>query len=99
MIKKDTYKLMKKLISEYEMDYDEYKSNEPFLAEHVVVVSSETRYNPKYGDTRRCECGFTYLEHFRSKRYTGCRLTNNLYGRWRERLDDVRDRKIDKLLN
>ncbi len=46
------------------MTRDMEHTEPPYLEEETIVVIR--RYNPKFGDERRCMCGHYYYRHFDS---------------------------------
>ena len=56
------------------------ENEEPYIKETRIKIITEHKYNPKYGDSRECECGHTYYRHFDSYedmypigcKYCGC---------------------------
>jgi hypothetical protein len=39
-------------------------NEKPYIYINHVVVSTEQRYNPEYGNNRICQCGHEYYRHF-----------------------------------
>lgn len=69
VISEETYLEMKKLIAEYESNQLNKDSiSEPTEQPYVEVLSIKInrKYNPKYGDNRKCKCGHSYYRHFDS---------------------------------
>lgn len=66
MISEDNYLRMTKLIADYKVEQliDECYVEQPYLEE--VHVTVERKYNPNYGDYRKCKCGDYYHRHFDS---------------------------------
>lgn len=38
----------------------------PYIVEHKVTIEKVVKYNPNYGDNRKCKCGHSYYRHFDS---------------------------------
>lgn len=69
MITKKTYLEMKKLVANYESEQLNKQDvincvEQPYL--EVVTIKIDRKYNPKYGDDRKCKCGHPYYRHFDS---------------------------------
>ena len=69
MITEETYLEMKKLIANYESEQLNKHAviscvERPYL--EVVTIETDRKYNPKYGDDRKCKCGHPYHRHFDS---------------------------------
>jgi len=65
MISKETYLKMKELIAEYDGPRKvESKEEEPYIKGEIILETSGSKYNPKYGDNRVCKCGHSYYRHF-----------------------------------
>lgn len=64
MIDEKTYLKMKELIVQYELEQliGVSKQEEPYLVSYTI--EKHTKYNPEYGDNRKCECGHSYYRHF-----------------------------------
>lgn len=37
---------------------------QPYLTTTETITVTSYKYNPKYGDNRRCKCEHTYARHF-----------------------------------
>ncbi len=54
------------------------EEQKPYI--ELTVTTVERKYNPNYGDDRKCKCGHTYYRHFDSYeemypcgcKYCGC---------------------------
>ena len=69
MITEETYLEMKKLVAEYETEQLNKDAviicvEQPYL--EVVTIETDRKYNPKYGNDRKCKCGHAYHRHFDS---------------------------------
>ena len=69
MITEETYLEMKKLIANYESEqfkkHDiENSVEQPYI--EIINIETDRKYNPKYGDNRKCKCGHQYHRHFDS---------------------------------
>lgn len=52
---------------------------QPYIVKELVEVKITRCYNPKYGDSRMCECGHTYARHFdpyENMATVGCKYCN-----------------------
>lgn len=52
----DTFCDIQHLVEEYLQS----KENSPYIEEVTIIK----RYNPKFGDTKKCKCGHLYYRHF-----------------------------------
>ena len=69
MITEETYLEMKRLIANYESEQLNKHAvlscvERPYL--ELVTIETERKYNPNYGDDRKCKCGHPYYRHFDS---------------------------------
>jgi hypothetical protein len=61
IITEQVYLEMKKYCAEYESGNTD-QTEQPYIEE--LIIDTERKYNPKYGDDRICKCGDPYYRHF-----------------------------------
>jgi hypothetical protein len=79
----ETYLEMKKLIPNHEAEQLTIHNvvncvERPY--KEVVTIETEKKYNPNFGDDKKCKCGHSYYRHFDSYeqmeaigcKYCGC---------------------------
>ena len=69
MMTEKTYLKMKELIAKHEAEQLNIHNvvncvERPYL--EVVTVETEKKYNPNFGDDKKCKCGHSYYRHFDS---------------------------------
>jgi|688.fasta_scaffold1143268_2 hypothetical protein len=69
MMTKETYLEMKMLVDNYESERLNKHAviscvERPYL--EAVTIETDRKYNPKYGNDRKCKCGHPYHRHFDS---------------------------------
>ena len=83
MITEKTYLEMKEIIAKHEAEQLTIHNvvncvERPYL--EIVTVETEKKYNPNFGDDKKCKCGHSYYRHFDSYeqmeaigcKYCGC---------------------------
>lgn len=83
MITEITYLEMKEIIAKHEAEQLTIHNvvncvERPYL--EIVTVETEKKYNPNFGDDKKCKCGHSYYRHFDSYeqmeaigcKYCGC---------------------------
>jgi hypothetical protein len=83
MITEKTYLEMKEIIAKHEAKQLTIHNvvncvERPYL--EIVTVETEKKYNPNFGDDKKCKCGHSYYRHFDSYeqmeaigcKYCGC---------------------------
>ena len=83
MMTEETYLEMKKLIANHEAEQLTIHNvvncvERPY--KEVVTIETEKKYNPNFGDDKKCKCGHSYYRHFDSYeqmeaigcKYCGC---------------------------
>jgi|TARA_R110000744_G_scaffold26640_2_gene65369 hypothetical protein len=83
MITEKTYLEMKETIAKHEVEQSTIHNvvncvERPYL--EIVTVETEKKYNPNFGDEKKCKCGHSYHRHFDSYeqmeaigcKYCGC---------------------------
>ena len=97
-INEETYLIMKKIISDYEISLSNDKKldvEEPVYITNYSMTQHVT-YNRKYGDNRKCVCGHPYYRHFDSyegMEPVGCKYCNGCY-----KFVECRSDKISRIL-
>jgi hypothetical protein len=95
MITKETYELMKKLVTAYEGG-ERIDTSGPYLCSYVITI--ENKYNPNYDNDKLCKCGHSYYRHFDSYedmdpvgcKYCGCQ-------NFELAIEEIREEKLNEL--
>ena len=69
MMTEETYLEMKKLIAKHEAEQLNIRNvvncvERPY--KEIVTIKTEKKYNPNFGDDKKCKCGHSYYRHFDS---------------------------------